>query len=210
MQAFGLGLVSGEGFSGPRPVPLYSLSRTFCNMEVVGFFLTAPPAGGAASLPSPSLHGFLCTLRSSTDSQGAWARFFPFDRCFTLLDRSKGCWLHTFPKGGLGAHSLEALYSSGLSASLSSLPDRLHAGELLRLSSLGGFALRAASVQVGLPSPAFPGSRRPGLCCGELVRRLNLLELAGRRGEEAAGSPSFGISPTGNGGEGATLLLSCV
>lgn len=136
----GLGLlVTSDVFSTGTPMPLYSLRRTFCSMQVVGFFLlTALQAGCAtalslSSLPSGSLQGFLCTLRSNTDSHGTRVLAAPSAFCLTPLDRSSGCWLHTLLYVELDAHSLATLYSSkpgGLTASLSSLPDKVHAGEL--------------------------------------------------------------------------------
>ena len=94
-------LVPSDVFSMGTPRPLYSLRRTFCSMQVVGFFfLTALQAGcttvlSRSSLPSESLQGFLCTLRSNTDSH--WTRVLaaPSAFCLTPLDKSSGCWLHT-------------------------------------------------------------------------------------------------------------------
>lgn len=127
--------------------------------------------------------------------------------CLTPLDKSRGCWLHTLLNVELAAHSLGTLYSSkhgGLTVSLSSLPDKLHAGELLRLSNLGFLELRTASVHTALPSLCFPKSRRAGLCCGELggelVRLLNLLELTGSMdaGADTHTGPNLGISGVGS------------
>lgn len=103
----------------------------------------------------------------------------------------------------LAAHSFVTLYSSkegGLPLSLSSLPDKLHAGESLRLSNLGFLEVRTVSVHTAFPSLGFPKSRRAGLCCGELggelVRLLNLLEVTGNMdaGAETHTGPNLGIS----------------
>lgn len=176
-------------------------------MQVVGFFFFAAPQAGCAewfslnSLPSVS-QGFLCTLRSNTDSHGTGVLPVPSDFCLTPLDKSNGCWLHTLLKVELATHSF-ILYSSkqgGLPVSLSSLPDRLHAGESLRLSNLGFLEVRTVSVHAAFPSLGFPKSRRAGLCCGELggelVRLLNLLEVTGNMdaGEDTHTGPNLGIS----------------
>lgn len=177
-------------------------------MQVVGFFFFATPQAGCAewfslnSLPSES-QGFLCTLRSNTDSQGTGVLPVPSDFCLTPLDKSNGCWLHTLLKVELAAHSFVILYSSkqgGLPVSLSSLPDTLQAGEPLRLSNLGFLGATAVSVQAAFPSLAFPKSRRAGLCCGELggemVRLLNLLEVTVSMdaGADTQTGPNLGIS----------------
>lgn len=139
LQGLGL-LVTSAVFSMGTPMPLYSLRRTFCSMQVVGFFfLTALQAGCATlvslnSLPSESAQGFLCTLRSNTDSHWTGGLPVPSAFCLTPLDKSSGCWLHTGLKVELAAHSLDTLNSSkhgGLTVSLSSLPDKLHTGEEL-------------------------------------------------------------------------------
>lgn len=196
--------------------PLYSLRRTFCNMQVVGFFFFA--AGCAKwfslnSLPSES-QGFLCTLRSNTDSHGTGVLPVPSDFCLTPLDKSNGCWLHTLLKVELAAHSFDILYSSkqgGLPVSLSSLPDKLHAGESLRLSNLGFLEVRTVSVHAAFPSFAFPKSRRAGLCCGELggelVRLLNLLEVTGNMdaGADTHTGPNLGISAAESPAGGVSL-----
>lgn len=92
--------------------------------------------------------------------------------------------------------------------SFSSLPVKLHAGELLWLSNFGIFEPRTVSFHTVFPSPSLPKSRRAGLCCrelgGELVLLLNLLETGGKMGEDAAG-PNLGISV-----DGVILLPSCV
>lgn len=178
-------------------------------MHVVGFFFfTALQACctrwfSLNSLPSESPHGFLCTLRSKTDSHWTGVLPVPSAFCLTPLDKSSGCWLHTLLKVELAAHSLDTGYSSkhgGLPASLSSLPDKLHAGELLWLSNLGFLEPRTPSVHDALPSLCFAKSRRAGLCCGELggelVRRLNLLEVPGSidAGADTQTGPNFGIS----------------
>lgn len=97
--------------------------------------------------------------------------------------------------------------------SLSSLPDKLQAGELLWLSNLGILELIAGSFHVALPSLCFPKSRRAGLCCGELggelVLRLNLLDDTGKTEEDDdTDEPNLGMSVADI--TAVILLLSCV
>lgn len=73
LQGLGLLVTSGVLSTG-KSMPLYSLRRTFCSMWVGGFFFFTTLQGGCTrwfslnSFPSKSLQGFLCTLRSNTDS----------------------------------------------------------------------------------------------------------------------------------------------
>lgn len=159
-------------------------------MLVFGFLFLFKGCVTKILFASESSALFLCTLKSNTASRRSSSSLF-----LTAFERSKGCWLQELPPL-IGDHPscktrvVIASFTGGLlEISLSSLLDKLHAGELHWLSDVGALTAIETPTSVVVLS-----TFDIGLCCGEFggdpVLLLNLPNPAGRTVRES-GEHSF-------------------